>query len=89
MGELADDIKQLAELVGAKTGKTAEQAVREALEHRARQFGIVRNQVSRRKTPDEIKSGLREIAARCSALPVYDTRSADEILGYNEDGLFS
>ena len=27
-------------------------------------------------------------AAHCSALPVYDARSADEILDYDENGLF-
>ncbi|WP_202683441.1 type II toxin-antitoxin system VapB family antitoxin [Skermanella mucosa] len=30
---------------------------------------------------------LKEIGARCSALPDLDTRSADEILGYVEHGL--
>ena len=29
-----------------------------------------------------------EIVRRVSALPVLDDRSADEILGYNKDGLF-
>ena len=30
---------------------------------------------------------LEEIAGNCAGLPVLDHRSADEILGYNENGL--
>jgi antitoxin VapB len=30
---------------------------------------------------------LDEIALHCSTLPVRDTRSADEIMGYDENGL--
>lgn len=88
MQELADDITQLVELVAAKTGKTTEQILREALELRVQQLGIEQTRPKLRKSPDEIKSGLRAIAAHCSALPVYDARSADEILDYDENGLF-
>jgi antitoxin VapB len=35
----------------------------------------------------ELAKALDEIARRCAALPVLDDRSADEILGYDENGL--
>jgi antitoxin VapB len=38
---------------------------------------------ARRRLADE----LDEIALHCSALPVRDTRTADEIMGYDENGL--
>jgi antitoxin VapB len=34
------------------------------------------------------KRGIDEIVARVRRLPVFDDRSDDEILGYNEQGLF-
>ena len=37
--------------------------------------------------PAQIEKALREIGERCSKLPVLDNRTADEILGYGEDGL--
>jgi hypothetical protein len=32
---------------------------------------------------------IMEISRRCAALPTQDTRSEDEILGYNDRGIFS
>jgi Rv0623-like transcription factor len=34
-----------------------------------------------------LREGLGAIRRRCAALPVLDTRTADEILGYDERGL--
>ena len=34
-----------------------------------------------------LAKALEEIARRCAALPVVDDRTADEILGYDENGL--
>ena len=39
------------------------------------------------RDPAQIEKALREIGERCSKLPVLDDRTADEILGYGEDGL--
>ena len=52
------------------------QALRERIER-------VRRGKTRRRLADE----LDEIAVHCSALPVRDTRSDDEIMGYDEHGL--
>lgn len=43
----------------------------------------VRRKRSKRRLADE----LEEIAKYCAGLPVLDTRSANEILGYDEHGL--
>ena len=40
-----------------------------------------------RRMPREMKSSLLEIGQRCASLPDKDTRSPDEILGYNSKGL--
>ena len=42
-------------------------------------------QNSRRRTDNEVER-MREFARRVSALPLLDTRSADEILGYGPEG---
>lgn len=34
-----------------------------------------------------LKDEILEIGRRCAALPERDVRSAEEILGYDEDGL--
>jgi hypothetical protein len=40
-----------------------------------------------RRQPTEIVSRLERLAAEYCALPVYDPRSADEIVGYDANGL--
>ena len=55
---------------------------------------VLRKEVEReRKKPSRqdfgaFKRGIDEIVARVSRLPVLDDRTDDEILGYNEQGLF-
>jgi antitoxin VapB len=66
--------------LAALTGETVTMAVRRAAEER---LAHVRRTRSGRSLKDE----LMEIAERCSSLPDLDTRTADEILGYDEDGL--
>ncbi len=38
--------------------------------------------------PPALEEILMEISRRCSSLPDLDTRSAEEILGYDEKGAF-
>ncbi|UEM01366.1 type II toxin-antitoxin system VapB family antitoxin [Skermanella rosea] len=66
--------------LAAVTGEAVTTAVRKAAEERLQR---VRNDRFGNRLADE----LMEIGARCSALPDLDTRSADEILGYDEHGL--
>ena len=62
------------------TGETVTAAIRRAAEERLQR---VRRRQAGRSLADEIM----EIAGRCAALPDQDTRTADEILGYDKHGL--
>ncbi len=71
---------RLATELARLTGQTKTEAVTEALRsHLERR----RREQSGRTLADE----LNEIGRRCAKLPVRDGRSADEILGYDENGL--
>lgn len=71
----------LARQVAQLTGETLTEAVRGALRERLRH-----EQLKRGERPwDDVK--INALIERYNALPVLDTRSADEILGYDSDGL--
>ena len=71
-----DVVRTLASL----TGETVTQAVRHAAEDRLRQ-------VRRSCQPGSQAMEILEIGRRCAALPDLDTRTPDEIVGYDEHGL--
>ena len=71
---------RLARELARETGETITQAVSAALKERLLRL---RRRHRGRRLADE----LDEIAKRCAALPVLDSRSAEEILGYDERGL--
>jgi antitoxin VapB len=71
---------RLAREVAARTGETLTAAVIVALRER---LARLKGRRRRRLLRDE----LRDIARRCTALPTLDDRPADEILGYDEQGL--
>jgi antitoxin VapB len=71
---------RLAREVAARTGETLTAAVIVALRER-----LARLRGKRRRRP--LRDELREIGRRCAALPTLDGRPADEILGYDEQGL--
>lgn len=71
---------RLARTLAARTGETITQAVERALEER-----LMREE-GRRSSPS-LEEEILEIARRCASLPDLDTRSPDEILGYDENGL--
>lgn len=75
-----EETEQLAAALAKLTGETKTEAVTQALRERIER---VRRGKTRRRLADE----LDEIAVHCSALPVRDTRSDDEIMGYDEHGL--
>lgn len=70
----------LAEMLSGLTGETKGEAVTQALRDR---LARLQRERSGRRLADE----LDEIALRCAARPVFDSRSEDEILGYGPDGL--
>ena len=74
------ETERLAAEVAKLAGETKTEAVRRALEDRL--FRLRREQ-SERSLADE----LDEIAKRCARLPIRDRRSAEEILGYDDQGL--
>ncbi len=76
---IPNEVEELARLVAIKTGKTLDAVVKEAVEARAKALGVT---IARRRPFDEAK--VRAIIERVTALPTLDTRSDDEILGYNE-----
>jgi antitoxin VapB len=68
---------QLAQLTGESKTQAVAQALRERL-GRLRRRGVLRQRLAEE---------LDEIALRCAALPVQDRRCADEILGYDDQGV--
>lgn len=74
--EVEQHAAELAELTGVS--KTA--AVGEAV---AQQLARLRADRAGRSLVDELDA----IAGRCASLPVLDDRSADEIVGYDDNGL--
>lgn len=74
------ETERLAETLAKITGETKTQAVTQALRER---LARLRRERTGRRLADE----LDQIARDCARLPVLDDRSADEILGYDEQGL--
>lgn len=74
------ETERLAQALAQLTGETKTEAVTRALSARL-------EKVQRERTGRSLAAELDEIALRCSKLPVLDDRSADEILGYDDDGL--
>jgi antitoxin VapB len=71
---------RLARELAARTGETLTEAVVVALRERlARETGRTRS--------IPLREDLAGIRRRCAALPVLDTRTADEILCFDERGL--
>jgi antitoxin VapB len=74
------EAEKLAEALAKLTGETKTEAVTRALRDR---LARLRRERSKRSLADQ----LDEIAVHCAALPVRDTRTPEEILGYDERGL--
>jgi len=69
----------LARLVAKTAGESLTDAIQHALEDRlARLQG--------KRTEQDLAEQILTIARRCGAIPDLDTRPADEILGYDQDG---
>jgi antitoxin VapB len=73
--------ERLARQLAGETGETITEAITKALEDR-----LLR--VSGRKAKRDLVAEIMEVVRRCSALPDADTRTVDEILGYDEQGGF-
>ena len=71
---------RLARQLAAETGETITVAARRAIEERLAR-------VLARKTAAPESDELRALIARGRARPILDNRPAEEILGYDENGL--
>lgn len=74
------DTDRLARALSEATGESITEAIRRAIEERLERE---RHGPHRQSLAD----GIRRIQERIAALPVLDSRSADEILGYDGNGL--
>jgi antitoxin VapB len=74
------EAERLAREIAAKTGESLTGAIQKALEERLERL---RHQHRRQI----LASQLEDILRRVDQMPVLDSRSADEILDYDENGL--
>ncbi|MEW9617730.1 type II toxin-antitoxin system VapB family antitoxin [Shinella sp. S4-D37] len=74
------ETERLARTLAERTGESITIATRTALEERLRRLG---SSVRKAALLEDLAASRR----RWSSLPVLDTRSADEIIGYDENGL--
>jgi antitoxin VapB len=74
------ETEKLAEALAKLTGESKTEAVTQALRDRLERL---RRDRSQRRLVDE----LDDIALHCARLPVLDSRTAEEILGYDDHGL--
>lgn len=72
----------LAREVARESGENLTQAIIHALEERLQRLRGRRNAAN-------LEKEILNISRRCSSLPDLDSRSPDEILGYNRDGSFN
>ena len=72
---------RLARAVAQRTGETLTQAVINALRER------LAREERKEQAIDDLVEDIMEIGRHCAALPLLDARSADEIIGYDENGL--
>jgi antitoxin VapB len=73
---------RLARAVAALTGETLTAAVRTALAERLERERLRRGEFA------DLAAHIREIGEHCASLPDFDTRSPDEIVGYDETGMW-
>ena len=72
---------RLAREVANLTGESLTEAIRKALQER------LERERRKRRPGERLIEELNAIALHCAALPDHDTRSADEIIGYDEFGV--
>jgi antitoxin VapB len=72
--------ERLAREVAAKTGESLTGAIQRALEERL-------ERLKQQRRSQVVLSQLEDILRRVDRLPILDSRTPDEILGYDEQGL--
>lgn len=74
--------ERLAKELARESGTTVTSSVIDALEQALRR-------VRGRKTAPSVRDAILEVSERCAALPDLDTRPPEEILGYDQRGVFA
>ena len=74
--------ERLAKELAKESGASVTASVIDALEQALRR-------VRGRKTAPSVRDAILEVSERCAALPDLDARRPEEILGYDERGVFS
>lgn len=75
------EAERLARAVAQRTGETLTQAVINALRER-----LAREERKEQAT-ESLVEDVMEIGRHCAALPLLDARSADDVVGYDDNGL--
>lgn len=76
----SERLERLTPALVGRTGKSLSDVLSAAL-------NVERDKPRRPKTWEELRAGIEAIQARIAALPVLDDRPAEEIIGYDENGL--
>jgi antitoxin VapB len=74
------ETERLAREVAARTGESLTSAIQKALEERL-------ERLQRQRRSQILADQLQDILRRVDRLPILDSRTPDEILGYDEHGL--
>jgi antitoxin VapB len=74
---------RLAREVARLTGESLTEAVRKALAER-----LERERLRRGEPRKDLVEALTALSLECAALPDFDTRSPDEIIGYDKNGMW-
>jgi antitoxin VapB len=86
---LSPETEAMVRAEAIKLGKTEDEVIRNALATSRRRLMELPPIPPRSKlSSEERRSRVDAIIAQHVALPILDTRSDDEILGYDENGLF-
>lgn len=73
---------RLARAVAALTGENLTTAVRNALAER-----LARERLRQGEAAD-LEARIRQIGKHCASLPDFDPRTPDQIIGYDENGMW-
>ena len=78
----SEEAHRLAKELAQRTGRSLTETVTDVL-----QQALDRERAKENDSRFRLIQDLNEIALHAASLPVLDNRSAEEILGYNENGL--
>jgi antitoxin VapB len=77
-----EEADQLIRLLAERTGESMTEAIKKAVKERLKQTRPSEAEIAQRKRR------IAELLAQADAMPTVDDRTADEIIGYNEQGHF-